>query len=113
MQNLNTHSAYQKLRDKRASLREQGKDITGLAFAETLDKYSERGLEYVKTLKSIIRVNGLGITDKASLRDEPTTLIVAVEHTDKVEEAEAEIEKLRASGELDRILKEMRLDSNK
>jgi Bax protein len=113
MQNLNTHSAYQKLRDKRLSLRKQGKDVTGVALAETLDKYSERGMEYVKTLKSIINVNGLAITDKAYLRDEPTTLIVGVGDVDKVEETETKIEELRASGELDRIIKSMRLNGEK
>ena len=112
MQNLNTHSAYQKLRDKRLSLRNQEKEVTGVALAETLDKYSERGMEYVNTLKSIIRVNGLGITDKAFLRDENITLIVGVGHTDKVAKGDAKIEELRASGELDRIIKKMRLDGN-
>ncbi len=112
MQNLNTHSAYQKLRDKRASLRKQGKEVTGTDLAETLDKYSERGMEYVKTLKSIIRVNGLAIADKATLRDEAITLIVAVGDADKVGETEAKIEELRASGELDRIIKDMRLENN-
>ncbi len=112
MQNLNTHSAYKSLRDKRSSLRKEGKEVTGVALAETLDKYSERGMAYVNTLKSIIRVNGLGITDKAFLRDENITLIVGVGHTDKVAEGEAIIAKLRASGELDRVIKEMRLDSN-
>ncbi len=110
MQNLNTHRAYQKLRDKRATLRKQGKDVSGLALADTLDSYSEKGMEYVKTLKSIITVNGLDITDKASLRDEPITLIVGVEGVEKVEEAETKIEQLRKSGELDRIIKSMRLD---
>ena len=112
MQNLNTHRAYQKLRDKRASFRKQGKAVTGPALAETLDKYSERGMEYVKTLKSIIRVNGLEVADKASLRDETTTLIVGVGGSDKVKETEEKIQQLRASGELDRIIKEMRLTGN-
>ena len=110
MQNLNTHSAYQKLRDKRSSLRKLKKDITGLALVETLDKYSERGMKYVKTLASIIDVNGLAITDKAYLRDEPTTLIVGVGDIDKVEETETKVEELRASGELDRIIKGMHLE---
>lgn len=112
MQNLNTHNAYQKLRAKRSSLREQGQEVTGLLLAETLDKYSERGMEYVKTLKSIINVNGLAITDKAYLRDEPATLLVGVGHVDKVEEAEKRIEELRKSGEMARIIKTMRLTSN-
>ena len=113
MQNLNTHNAYQKLRDKRSLLRKQGKGATGLVLAETLDKYSERGMEYVKTLQSIIRVNGLAIVDKAYLRDESTTLIVGVEHQGKVEETEKKVEELRASGELDRIIKSMHLTGEK
>ncbi len=113
MQNLNTHRAYQKLRDKRATLRRQGKEVSGLALAETLDSYSERGMEYVKTLKSIITVNGLEIADKAYLRDEPITLIVGVEGAAKKEKTESKIEQLRGSGELDRIVKSMRLTGEK
>lgn len=111
MQNLNTHNAYQKLRDKRSSLRKLNKEITGLALVETLDKYSERGMEYVQTLASIITINNLAITDKASLRDEPTTLIVGVGDIEKVEETEAKVKELSASGELDRIIKSMRLEN--
>ncbi len=110
MQNLNTHNAYQGLRDKRAELRKQGKDVTGMALTEALGSYSEKGMEYVKTLQSIIRVNKLSGADKAHLRDEPVTLIVGVNSQDKIKEAEAKIEELRASGELDQILKEMRLE---
>lgn len=110
MQNLNTNRAYQKLRDKRSSLRKLKKDVTGLALVETLDKYSERGMEYVKTLASIINVNGLAITDRVYLIDEPTTLIVGVGDIGKIEETETKIEELRASGELDRIIKGIHLE---
>jgi uncharacterized FlgJ-related protein len=110
MHNLNTHSAYQGLRDKRAALRVQGKEVAGLALAETLTSYSEKGAEYVKTLKSIISVNGLEVADNAYLRDEPMTLVVGVDDVKQVGEAESKIEQLRASGELDRIIKSMRLD---
>ncbi|MBC2713565.1 MAG: glucosaminidase domain-containing protein [Desulfosarcina sp.] len=110
MHNLNTHNAYQGLRDKRAALRKKGKEVTGLALADTLTSYSEKGAEYVKTLKSIISVNGLEVADNAYLRDEPMTLVVGVDDVKKVGEAESKIEQLRASGELDRIIKSMRLD---
>jgi uncharacterized FlgJ-related protein len=109
MYNLNTHSAYQELRDRRATLRKQGKEPTGLALAETLTRYSEKGGEYIKTLKSIITVNNLEVTDNAYLRDEPMTLVVGVDNVSKVEDAESEIDQLRTSGELDRIVKSMRL----
>jgi len=111
MQNLNTHSAYQGLRDKRAALRKQGRKPTGLDLADTLTSYSEKGGEYVKTLKSVITVNGLEVADNAYLRDEQMTLVVGVESVKKVGETESEIEKLRASGELDRIIKSMNLSA--
>ena len=109
MKNLNTHSAYQGLRDKRAELRRQSKEVSGLALVETLGSYSEKGMTYVKTLKSIITANDLEVADKTYLRDEPVTLIVGIDKSEEVEKNENKIEELRASGELDRIIKEMRL----
>ena len=109
MKNLNTHSAYQGLRDKRAELRRQGENASGLVLAETLSSYSEKGITYVKTLKSIISANELEVADRTYLRDEPVTLIVGIDRADEVEKIENKIEDLRASGELDRIIKEMRL----
>ena len=109
MKNLNTHSAYQGLRDKRAELRRQGGNASGLVLAETLSSYSEKGITYVKTLKSIISANDLDVADRTYLRDEPVTLIVGIDRADEVEKIENKIEDLRASGELGRIIKEMRL----
>ena len=110
MVNLNTHNAYQPLRDKRSALSRQGKEPTGLELAETLENYSEKGLEYVKTLKEIIRVNNLSITDNAYLRDEPTILAVGVVDGRETAEMKTEIDQLKASGELERIIKEMQLE---
>lgn len=110
MHNLNTHNAYQELRQRRVEMRKQGKEVTGLSLADTLGSYSEKGEEYIKTLKSIITVNGLEIADNAYLRDEPMTLLVGVEHEREVGATETKIEQLRASGELDRIIKSMRLE---
>lgn len=109
MFNLNTHNEYQAFRKNRANLRAQGKLPTGLKLTENLDGYSERGMEYVKTLKDIITVNNLAILDQAHLRDEPLTLAVGVTNEQERAEAEAKIEELRASGELDRIVREMNL----
>ncbi|WP_419174285.1 glucosaminidase domain-containing protein [Desulfosediminicola sp.] len=110
MYNLNSHRAYQGLRDKRAALRKAGEKPTGLELAETLTSYSEKGEEYVNTLKGIISVNNLAIADKAYLRDEPLTLTVGMLDELKAQKAKEQIMSLRASGELDRILEEMRLD---
>ncbi|TPD63186.1 hypothetical protein FIV46_03670 [Emcibacter nanhaiensis] len=69
--NLNTHRAYRKFRDERARQTQNGHlDIHKLV--ETLDKYSERGMEYVITLKDIMRVNRLRDFDRARLQATPS-----------------------------------------
>lgn len=110
MKNLNTHDAYQGLREKRAELRREGKAVSGLILAENLGSYSEKGLDYVKTLKSIITTNDLEVADRTTLRDEPVTLIVGIDKINDVKETESKIEELRASGELGRIIWDMRLE---
>jgi len=78
MLNLNSHPAYAKLRAKRADLRANGQQPTGWILAETLDRYSERGEKYVKSLHSLMRVNRLGDTDKAHLANGPDIILVPV-----------------------------------
>jgi Bax protein len=78
MMNLNTHAAYAALRTRRAQLRSEAQPISGWDLAETLDKYSERGMAYVDSLHSIMRVNKLGPTDDAYLGDGPTIFLVPV-----------------------------------
>jgi len=67
MLNLNTHRAYQRMRQKRAVSRQQNKQPTGWDLAKTLDKYSERGIEYVKSLHAIMSYNKLNDADQAYL----------------------------------------------
>jgi len=71
MLNLNSHNAYAALREKRASLRNSGKMITGNVLAGELTRYSERGEDYVITLKKMMEVNMLGPADEAFLADAP------------------------------------------
>lgn len=66
MNNINTHFAYEELRTLRAQLREQGKAITGLALSPTLIRYSERGIEYIEELQTMIRFNRLQQFDEQS-----------------------------------------------
>lgn len=63
--NLNTHNAYLSLRKIRASLRKQGAKVTGLELSKGLDKYSERGTEYGKELRAMIKYNNLVRFDSA------------------------------------------------
>ncbi|USD61926.1 glucosaminidase domain-containing protein [Vibrio sp. SCSIO 43140] len=59
--NVNRNRAYQELRDIRASIREQGADLTSeqaaLELTNGLLRYSERGEAYVKDLQAMIRHN--------------------------------------------------------
>ena len=57
--NLNTHKSYIKFREKRRSLREKNKKISGLELTKTLSNYAETGNEYIKILEQIIVQNRL------------------------------------------------------
>ena len=67
MLNLNTHWAYDRFRRVRAQMRARSELLSGPVLAGTLRKYSERGEAYVKTIRSIIRVNGLERFDGVNL----------------------------------------------
>jgi Bax protein len=76
--NLNTHRAYNRLREVRASLRTEGAPLDGYLLAENLTNYSERGEAYVVTIKALIELNKLRHLDDARLGDEdspPTPVI--------------------------------------
>lgn len=66
--NLNTHRAYREFRKLRAQMRRDGTQIGGRKLVDTLKRYSERGADYVKTLRSIMAVNKLTRLDDARLR---------------------------------------------
>lgn len=61
MHHLNSHPFYEKLRDSRLSARKNNTPPSGYAMAIGLEKYSARGLEYVKEVRSMIRYNKLEI----------------------------------------------------
>ncbi|WNC73555.1 glucosaminidase domain-containing protein [Thalassotalea psychrophila] len=67
MFNINTTTAYAKLRTLRAQLRESGDAITGMELAGTLDKYSERGQAYIDSIREMISYNKLQDVDEAYL----------------------------------------------
>lgn len=70
--NLNTHNAYAGFRNMRAKMRQSAPDISGLnsmRLIETLESYSERGRDYIDTIKTIIRVNNLRRLDGARLSE--------------------------------------------
>ena len=55
IKNLNTHSAYQPVRDIRADLRRQGKAVTGESLAPGLIQYSQRREAYVEEVLAMLR----------------------------------------------------------
>ena len=56
--NLNTHSAYSKLRNYR-ELISNPQNFKGYKFSRYLDKYAIIGFEYVKKINSVIKKNNL------------------------------------------------------
>lgn len=68
LHNLNTHSAYNHLRQLRSESRASGQNPKGLQLAEGLLRYSTRGEDYVKELQTMIRTNQLNRFASAKLR---------------------------------------------
>ena len=66
--NLNTHWAYVEFRTGRADARKGGGDLEGAMLIGTLHKYSQRGQDYIHTIKAIMRVNGFSVFDRARLQ---------------------------------------------
>lgn len=73
--NLNTHGAYRQLRRARYGLRLRGAPLDGLLLVENLKNYSQRGGEYVSTIRALIENNKLRRLDDARLSE--TTYIMA------------------------------------
>ncbi len=68
MQNLNTHAAYVSFRNRRKMQRDQMGELDPIGLAKTLLSYSERGADYVATLRTIMESNQLMEYDRARLR---------------------------------------------
>jgi len=66
--NLNTHWAYVEFRSGRAVAQKRHSVPEGAKLIETLHKYSQRGADYIRTIKTIMRVNGFAVFDRARLR---------------------------------------------
>ena len=65
--NLNSHPAYKDFREVRAEMRANLGDVDGYRLAGGLTRYSERGADYVKTIRIIMRANKLQVFDDAKL----------------------------------------------
>ena len=67
VRNLNTHPAYEELRDHRAELQRIGKHVSGMRLASGLTAYSERGMAYVNEIREMIAYNRLQRVNDAQL----------------------------------------------
>ncbi len=56
---INTHRAYDELREMRAEARRNNELAEGTTLANGLVRYSERGMDYVREIQSMIRFNEL------------------------------------------------------
>ena len=74
--NLNRHTAYKEFRRLREAMRGKDAPLNGTVLAGSMTRYSERGQEYVETIRTIMRTNGLAAFDGAKLQD-PRALRVA------------------------------------
>ena len=68
--NLNSHAAYRAFRDERAALRNARRPRQGDVLVAHLERYSERGADYVDALRDIIRDNNFDRFDGARLHPE-------------------------------------------
>ncbi len=75
MTNLNSHAAYREFRLSRERERSVLGRLDGWALAGTLTRYSERGEDYVRAIRSIIEANGLRALDRARLGAEALILV--------------------------------------
>lgn len=70
MHNLNTNPAYLDFRKLREQLRERNEPITGPAVAGGLHRYSVRGEQYIRELRSMILRNELHHIDESASQDD-------------------------------------------
>lgn len=69
--NLNTHHAYVDFRTLRRDLRRRNEPLDGYTLAAGLHQYSEKGEDYVETLRLLISQNNLAMLDRVKLADGP------------------------------------------
>jgi len=69
VRNLNTHRAYADFRQKRAQMRRAGRPIDGHTLAGHIERYSERGVDYISAIRGLMTSNGLRNFDDARLSD--------------------------------------------
>ena len=108
--NLSTHPAYEDFRKLRAELRNAGEPLDSLILADGLTSYSERGQEYVDSLKKLISSNGFNLADSAMPRDEPLAFALGAESDQAAQAITERFEVMKKKGEFDTFVSQMRLE---
>jgi Bax protein len=108
--NLMSHRAYEDFRRLRAEMRAAGEPLSSMKLADGLVRYSERGQEYVDSLKGIMRVNKLDVADTAVFRDEPLRFLISEQSPEDVAKTREKLRQAGESGELMEIIERMRLE---
>jgi len=81
LNNLNRNAAYAKLREIRESLRNAGQPVTGIALAQGLLSYSQRGEDYIDEIQAMIRQNKLSRANSAALRRRQAEKLTSISTT--------------------------------
>lgn len=110
MLNLSRHPAYEEFRKLRAQARSNGQALDSMTLTAGLVEYSERGEDYVETLRSIIAVNNLAVADDARLRDEPIRYLIGTSTAAETRDVRTQLEQMRQSGEFNELIERMELD---
>ena len=71
--NLNSHPAYEKMRQYRKLIKIRKENFKGKNFAKYLDKYAQIGYEYVFKIVTLINVNNLEIYNKIKFEKASTS----------------------------------------
>lgn len=74
IRNLNSHPAYAELRLLRADLSAQNQTYSGCVLALGLEDYSERGMDYVNSVRTVIRGNRLEPVGNGNCHNVPTQI---------------------------------------
>lgn len=83
MRNLNSKSSYREFRENRAAMRDRGEMPDSYELAGYLHRYSVRGADYIRTIRSIMRSNNLELFDAARLADEPSSVFSGIDFFSK------------------------------
>lgn len=67
--NINTHHLYADFREERARLRQLGRRLDPILLAQGLDRYSQRGENYIDEVQTLIQQNGLRQRDRRWLEN--------------------------------------------